>query len=132
MILKKNGKVKLPVITKRTRPVFPERNMCPVCASPLTDPNSFFCLMGGAMKQVNKNMKEMSGDLSGFLDMHFYGSSGKGKGPFRGKSSYKEIVKDSTNGQFDLVFCSPDCFRKFINAIIDEMEGELSGKNKKQ
>jgi hypothetical protein len=39
-----------------------------------------------------------------------------------------EIVSDSVNGQYELLFCSTRCMRAFLNACVDELE-EKSPRN---
>ncbi len=124
-------KTKLPLITKKARAIFPQDHKCPVCSKPFGEPNSFACIMGGAMKQVSKNLQEMDSELSGFLNISFYSSYSRGKGP-RGGVRTRELVVDSWNGQFDIYFCSIPCMKKFFDDMFDEMEAERIKSNKRK
>jgi len=125
--------MKLPVINSRSAAFYPEDFKCPVCSQPLKEPNSFLVVNGGAMKRISRNFSEgVCEDLRGFLDIRFYGPTGKGLGKYKNKAADREIVRNSKGGQFDLNFCSTDCLRIFVNSIIDDMEKELNKPKRKQ
>jgi len=123
--------MKLPLITKRTRPFYPRDHKCPICSKYVGEPDSFLCFSGGAMKQIEPNFYSMDDDLFGFLDINFHGAHDFGKGKYRDAFLMKHIVEHSACGQFEIYFCSTSCFRKFMNMMIDDLEEELSGGKKK-
>jgi hypothetical protein len=115
--------MRLPLISKSTKPFYPRDNKCPVCASEFSNYDPAVVVIGGALKKIDKDTFGMSDDIFGFLDIYFHGSQSTRKG--EGHFFVKEIVKHAKQGQFELSFCSTQCFRTFANKLIDEMEKDL-------
>ena len=64
-----------------------------------------------------------SNDISGFLKFEYYPKELATKG----HAGYAELtlVHNTSNGQFDLQFCSVTCMRRFLNECMDEFERRI-------
>jgi hypothetical protein len=103
-------------------------NRCPICKKQIDEPNSYLYLIGGVML---KDINIKADDMHAFLEINFSGATGNGIGRHRNKTYSRMLIKNSPYGQFDLCFCSTECFRKYINSVIDEMEEVLTEKPQK-
>ena len=120
-------KIKFPVITQKTKPVFPQTSACPICGKKnIFEPNSFVVINGGALKIMGKDFLSMDDDLSGFLHVTIHGAHDRGSGKYKEVFHSVDIVSHSQNGQFDLHFCSLDCLQMFFNKIVESLASKLN------
>ncbi len=87
-------KLKFPIITNKTRPVFPDMEVCPICGTNRNDVSAVFVMMGGALQRIDKDTLGMSDNLHGFLDLryhHLAKSTGAGR-------AYINIIDHSDKG----------------------------------
>jgi hypothetical protein len=91
------------------------------------EPHSMAILMGGALEKLGEDhFVTSSGDkIVGFLSLIWHGAHDDGEGDFREKDYILDLVDESTDGQFQLAFCSTTCLRKFLNKAVDELESKL-------
>lgn len=60
--------------------------------------------------------------LDGYLAFGVHGAHSGGRND---PSANIVIVKDTPHGEFELVFCSTKCMRKFLNSSVDAVESGI-------
>ena len=121
------AELKFPVVKGKSWH-WPKKPLCPIRGkNKVFEPHSMAILTAGAMLMDRaKDEGGPSGDLDGFLALHWHGAHDGGKGQdgdiFRGV----DIIRDVFGGQADLYFCSTECLRKFLNACVDELEKKMA------
>lgn len=110
---------------------WPSKSKCPQCHhEKIFEPNQFVVLSGGALKMLDKDNGGPSPDMQGFLDITFHGADvacgGKGKDDcLNDQHATLPLVENSTDGQFELYFCSIECLRSFFEDCVDALEAKL-------
>jgi hypothetical protein len=91
---------------------------CVVCKRSCGEPGEFLVLEAGAVLHTDATRETGGPDdlMSGYLSLVKHGA--EPQGPY----VRLDIVSDLIGGQADLVFCSAQCLRQFLNEAVDELE----------
>ena len=90
------------------------------------EPHSMAILRAGALARNEDN--SYSGpneDLKAYLQFHWHGAHDDGEGDYRDTGLVFDIAQEVDGGMFDLMFCSVDCMRAFLNACLDQFEQKV-------
>jgi hypothetical protein len=93
-------------------------DQCVVCKRSCGEPGEFLLLAAGALLHDDATRQSGGPDdlMSGFLTLVKHGA--EPDGPY----ITLDLVRDLIGGQADLMFCSGDCLRHFLNSAVDELE----------
>src|SRR5688572_29873618 len=96
-------------------PAYPQ---CVVCTRSCGEPGEFLVLEAGAILHDDETRQNGGPDdlMSGYLTLVKHGA--EPDGPY----VRLDLVRDLVGGQADLMFCSGDCLRQFLNSAVDELE----------
>ena len=123
----------LPVLSggNSTYPAYP--HMCPQCrARPVCEPHSSVAIVAGALFVDESGDGGSHDQMRGFLAIDWHGAHDRGEGPFRDTNLRTYIAESVKGGQFDILFCSTECLRQFLNQVVTEFEMELPKAEREQ
>ena len=94
------------------------RPQCVVCGIRCGEPGTFLALEAGALLHVDATRQDGGPHdlMSAYLALVNHGT--EPDGPY----VRLDIVNDLKGGQADLLFCSSECLRAFLNSAVDELE----------
>ena len=106
---------------------FPGNGCCLQCGQAgVTEPREFVCFTGGSLGR-EENYGKPTQPIEAFLHLVWHGAhpiSPNDPTPDSGWASIR-ILEDLPGGQFQLFFCSLNCFRKFFSLLADRLEKEI-------
>jgi hypothetical protein len=107
-----------PLLHNSDPPSLPDKGKgCIVCGKPLT--RGFAYISGGATYDLHKWAgRDIS--MGAFLNIGFHGKLSD-----MSDSGDVKVVDDLDGGQFDLLFCSIACLRRFFGMIVDAVEKDI-------
>ena len=116
-----------PPVVKGKRASFPDEALCPWCKqNKVLEPHSMAVLSGGALApQGDDAHGGPTAGLKAYLSFHWHGAHDGGEGEHPETGLLYDIAQEVDGGLFDIIFCSVDCLRAFLNACLDEFEKKV-------
>lgn len=93
---------------------------CTTCKKDTAKANAFTYLSGGAVKDDGKGT-QFKGAIA-WLDIGVHGFDRERLMPV---STIENVAAQKGHSEYERVFCSPACLRKFLNAAVDRLEKKL-------
>lgn len=103
---------------------YPQEPVCPWCKQrKVLEPHSMALLSGGAFAGTECGSEAPPSEgLRGYLHLLWHGAHDDGEGDHREEDVLCPIADDVDGGEFDLIFCSVQCLREFLNFRLDQFE----------
>lgn len=112
-----------PVVSNHQQ-IYPEDGVCPICGqSKVHEPHSFAVLLGGAcLMNRAEDIGGPADEMDGLLELVWHGAHDDGVGEHAGSDGVVQIARNVRGGQFQILFCSTGCLRKFLSRCVDQLE----------
>lgn len=121
-------RIKFPVCFEGHAEFPRESTLCPCCQrNDISETNSFVAIGGGCyFESISQSNPTPDSKRDAYFDLWWHGAHDGGVGIHPELNARLIVADDVKRGQFSIRFCSPDCLRKFLNFLVDELETAIA------